>query len=137
MDPKTAHAAMAGDDSCRFLDVRTCEEYDRGHPAHSVNVPWAVVDSSTGQMTPNPDFAPTVKKHFPPDTRLFLSCQAGMRSLKACMELEAEGYANLVNIDGGFGGRRDPMGQLVTAGWAESELPVEDGQSTYQELCGS
>lgn len=136
-EPKAAHEAMAADDACRFLDVRTCEEYDQGHPANSVNIPWAVVDRSTGQMAPNPDFAATVKKHYPTDTRLFLSCQAGMRSLKACMELEGEGYTNLTNVDGGYGGRRDPMGQVVAEGWTDSDLPVDSSKSTYHELCGS
>jgi rhodanese-related sulfurtransferase len=137
MDPKGAHEAMQSDDACSFLDVRTCEEFDQGHPANAVNVPWAVVDRSSGQMTPNPEFAPTVKKHFPEGTRLYLSCQAGMRSLKACMELEAAGYTDLVNVDGGYGGRRDPMGQVVAIGWTECELPVDESKSTYQDLCGS
>ena len=132
LDPKSAHEAMQGDDDCHFLDVRTCEEYNEGHPAHAVNVPWAIVDSDSGQMAPNPAFTSTVKKLFSEDTRLYLSCQAGMRSLKACMDLEAAGFTNLVNIDGGYGGRRDPTGQVVTMGWVESKLPVADTKSTYE-----
>ena len=137
MDCKGAHAAMQGDDSARFLDVRTVQDYDQGPPAGAVNVPWAVVDPASGQMAPNPDFVPTVKKHFGADTKLYLSCQAGMRSLKACMDLEAAGFTDLVNVDGGFGGRRDPMGQVVAPGWSDSALPVDDSKSTYSELCGS
>ena len=134
LDPKSAHAAMQSDDNCHFIDVRTCEEYNQGHPANTVNVPWAVVDNDSGQMAPNPSFTPTVKKMFSEGTRLYLSCQAGMRSLKACMELEAAGFTNLTNVDGGYGGRRDPTGQVVTPGWADSQLPVENNESTYPQI---
>ena len=133
MEPSAAHQAMSGDDSCAFLDVRTCDEYDQGHPEGAVNVPWALVDA-TGQMAPNPDFVPTVQKTFPAEQRLFLSCQAGMRSLRACQDLESAGYKDLVNVDGGFGGRRDPMGQLVTTGWVDSDLPVQHDKSTYGQV---
>ncbi len=127
---------MQGETECRFLDVRTSSEYEQGHPAGAINVPWATVNPVSGQMAPNPDFAPTVQKHFPVDTRMYLSCQAGVRSLNACNELAAVGYENLVNVEGGYGGKRDPMGQVISPGWADSNLPVENNASTYEELCG-
>jgi len=134
MDPKTAFDAIQADGACAFLDVRTTEEYDQGHPQGAVNVPWAIVDTRSGQMAPNPEFLATVQKHYGGEQKLFLSCQAGMRSLRACQDLEGAGFTNLVNVDGGYGGRRDPGGQVVTPGWVESELPVENTPSTYGEL---
>jgi rhodanese-related sulfurtransferase len=134
MDPKSAHEAIQADGKCAFLDVRTTEEYEQGHPKGAVNVPWAVVDTRSGQMAPNADFLPTVQKLYGTDDRLFLSCQAGMRSLRACQDLEGAGFSNLVNVDGGFGGRRDPSGEVITPGWVDSELPVENTPSTYGEL---
>jgi rhodanese-related sulfurtransferase len=134
MDPPDAHTAVQADDSCAFVDVRTCEEYERGHPVGAVNVPWAVLDPNTGQMAPNPGFMPTMQKHFDSGRKLYMSCQAGMRSMNACKQLEAAGYSNLVNVAGGFGGRRGPMGQVVTEGWADAGLPVESSESTYGEL---
>lgn len=136
LDPKAARAAMAGDESHAFIDVRTVEEYDAGHPEGALNVPWAVRDASTGGMTPNPDFVPTMRKHFAADRRLFLSCQAGMRSMNACRDLEQAGYTQLVNVDGGFGGRRNMIGRVVVPGWVDSGLPVTRETSTYATLRG-
>ncbi len=135
LDGKAAHDAMAGGAHV-FVDVRTVEEYEAGHPAGALNVPWALRDPATGGMAPNADFLPTMRKHFAPDGRIFLSCQAGMRSLNACRELERAGFARLVNVDGGFGGRRDASGRVVVKGWAECGLPVARTPSTYGQLAG-
>lgn len=134
LDTKAAHADMGGAGEFAFVDVRTIEEYEAGHPEGSVNVPWAVPDPATGQMAPNPDFLPTMQKHFAAGTKLYLSCAAGVRSLHACHDLESAGYSDLCSIDGGFMGKRDPMGQVVHAGWVDSGLPVEHGPSQYHEL---
>ncbi len=137
MDPPTAHAAMSAAGASVFVDVRTVAEYDAGHPEGAHNVPWAVRDPGSGQMTPNPAFLTTMERAFGKDSRLFVSCQMGGRSLGACRDLEAAGYASLVNVDGGFGGKRDPMGNVVVAGWAESGLPVSTDPSDYATLTGS
>ncbi len=134
LDPKAARDAMAGTDGHVFVDVRTVQEYDAGHPAGAVNVPWAIIDPASGQMAHNAGFLPTMRKHYASDTTLFISCQAGGRSLKACHELEAAGYGDLVNVDGGFGGRRDPMGSVLVEGWQASGLPIESDASTYESL---
>ena len=85
-------------------------------------------------MAHNEDFLPTMRKLCAKDRRLYLSCQAGMRSMNGCKELEADGFSNLVNVDGGFGGRRDPTGALVTPGWQECGLPVTNNASDYETL---
>ena len=133
MSPSAARAAMQADAACAFVDVRTTEEYDRGHPEGALNVPWAVLDEATGRMTPNSRFLPTMQKLFERKRRLFLSCQAGVRSMNACRELEGAGYTTLVSIVGGFGGKRDPMGSLVAKGWVDSGLPVASNRSTYPQ----
>jgi rhodanese-related sulfurtransferase len=133
-DPKGAHEALSSGSDGSLVDVRTVEEFDRGHPAGSVNVPWALAGDFG--MEPNPDFVAEMQKRFGAEAKLYLSCQAGGRSLKACQDLEAAGFGSLVNVDGGFGGRRDPMGNLVVAGWAESGLPVTDEPSTYGQGVG-
>jgi len=134
LDPKAAHDAMGRAADFAFVDVRTVEEYEQGHPAGAVNVPWAVRDPATGGMAHNDDFLPTMKKLAESDEKVFLSCQVGGRSLKACMELEAAGYSALVNVDGGFGGRRDETGQVVVTGWKECGLPVETSASDDEGL---
>jgi hypothetical protein len=50
--------------------------------------------------------------------------------------LEGEGYADLTNVVGGFGGARDQSGNIVSPGWRDSGLPVSNdlGESSYQAL---
>ena len=75
-----------------------------------------------------------MKKHFGKDTRLYMSCQAGVRSMNACEELAGDGYTTLINVEGGYGGKRDPMGNVVVPGYADSGLPVSNDASTYETL---
>ncbi|MHC5211204.1 MAG: rhodanese-like domain-containing protein [Planctomycetota bacterium] len=131
LDPTAAHAAMSADKHHVFLDVRTVEEYDRGHPEGAVNVPWALLDPRTGQMARNEGFLEAAKKVARPEQTVYASCQSGIRSMNACKELEAAGYSKLVNVSGGFGGKRGPMGNVVAAGWHDAGLPVETTRSTY------
>ncbi len=131
LGPKAAHGLMQKTTPHCFIDVRTVEEFNAGHPAGAVNVPIAHRDAASGQMKPNADFVPTLKTLAPAGTKVFASCQAGMRSMNACKALEAAGYTDLVNIEGGFGGRRGVPGHPDVAGWRDAGLPVESTPSTY------
>jgi len=133
-NPQGAHEALSAGNAGALVDVRTVEEFDRGHPEGAVNVPWALAGDFG--MQPNPGFVSEMEQRFAKDGRLYLSCQAGMRSMKACQDLQAAGFADLVNVDGGFGGRRDPGGSVAVAGWAESGLPVANEPSTYGQGAG-
>jgi len=133
LPPPAARKAMEADPACAFIDVRTCEEYERGHPEGAVNVPWAVLDQASGRMSPNSRFLPTMQKLFDSKRRLFLSCQAGVRSMNACRELEGAGFTSLVSVAGGYGGKRDPMGNVITKGWVDAGLPVATNRSTYPQ----
>jgi len=132
LDPKSAHAEMQKSPGHVFVDVRTVEEFDAGHPAGSVNVPWALRDLATGGMAPNPDFVPTVQKTVGKSTRIFASCLGGVRSLNALRALEAAGYTDLVNVETGWGGKKDPSGRIVAPGWKDCALPVANERSTYK-----
>jgi rhodanese-related sulfurtransferase len=86
---------------------------------------------------PNPDFLVTVQRHFAPDRKLIVGCQSGVRSMKACQLLSSEGYSDLSNVLGGFGGGRDASGQPTVVGWRDSGLPIETTARvgrTYPEL---
>ena len=130
LDPKSAHQLMQQSPGHVFLDVRTVEEFEAGHPAGSVNVPIAMRDPSGG-MAPNPDFIAAVQKRVPKETRVFASCLGGVRSLNALRALESSGYSDLVNVDSGWGGKRDPSGRIVAPGWKDAGLPVASEKSTY------
>ena len=103
-----------------YVDVRSQQEYNQGHPAGAVNVPLLDHDPETGQMRPNPDFVRVVQANFPADATLLIGCQMGGRSMRAAQMLDAFGFSDVANVLGGFGGARGS-----DRGWAESGLPVE------------
>ena len=109
-----AHAAQQ--QGATYVDVRSTEEFSRGHAAGAVNIPLLEHDEDTGVMMPNPDFVRVIKATFPPDTPLLIGCQSGGRSARASRMLEAFGYTNVTNVLGGFEGGQEP-------GWAPSGLP--------------
>ena len=90
--------------SAVYLDVRTPEEFDAGHPAGARNVAVFLLDPGTRRPRPNPGFLAVVQRHLPPATRLLVGCQSGMRSQRACELLADAGYTDLANVRGGFGG---------------------------------
>lgn len=109
-----------------YLDVRTPEEFQQGHPKGALLIP--AFFRGPGGFEPNPDFLSMAQKHLPKDQRLVVGCQSGGRSARACEMLQSVGYANVLNVAGGFGGQRDPAtGEVKAAGWRDAGLPVETG----------
>lgn len=134
-NPKGAKELLEAGQGWLYLDVRTVEEFDQGHVPGAYNVP--ILFRGAFGMQPNPDFVETVRRSFTPDTKLVLGCKAGGRSRRACELLAAEGYPHLVNMDGGFHGSMDEMGQIAEPGWQacgyEVALRPEPGR-TWAEL---
>jgi rhodanese-related sulfurtransferase len=120
-----AHQLQSG--GAVYVDVRSTQEFDAGHPQGAVNVPLLEHDER-GQMAQNPDFLRVMKAAFPQDAPLLIGCQAGMRSLKAAQMLETFGFTDVTNVRGGFGGARDQAGATLEPGWASSNLPIETGR---------
>lgn len=131
-----AHTRQQG--GATLVDVRSTREYNAGHAAGAVNVPLMEPDEDTGEMTANPDFVRVMQANFPPDAPLLLACQGGGRSARAARMLESFGYSNLVNVLGGFLGKRDPVdGRTITPGWHECGLPTDTTPApggSYAEL---
>lgn len=115
---------LIDDEGYAYLDVRTVEEFDAGHPAGAYNVP--VVHAG---MSPNGEFASVVEATFAKDTRLVVGCKSGGRSARAAEILASRGYEHVVNMDGGFHGRFSPFGELAQAGWSQEGLPVESSSA--------
>jgi rhodanese-related sulfurtransferase len=120
--PHEAHRLLDQGDT--YIDVRTEAEFAAGHPAGAINIPVVFPDPATRQMTINPDFLPVVQAHVAREAQIVVSCQSGMRSQRAAELLTQAGYANVANMQGGFGGMHDQTGRTVVAGWQESGLPV-------------
>lgn len=70
-----------------LLDVRTPQEYQKGHIPGSVNLPLLLLDNAD-EIIEN--------EHTP----IFVYCQSGNRSLQAVARLSALGYSNVKNIGG-------------------------------------
>jgi rhodanese-related sulfurtransferase len=135
--PPEAYEALQSEPRAVYLDVRTAEEFAAGHPGGARNVPVLLFDSASRQAAPNPEFLATVEKHLPRSAVILVGCQSGVRSRRACDLLTQAGYQDVRNVDGGFGGARDPSGRLIVPGWRDAELPVETGQTpgdSYADL---
>jgi rhodanese-related sulfurtransferase len=115
------------------VDVRSTREFVSGHPEGAVNVPLLEHDEDSDQLLQNPDFMRVMKANFTLDTPVLVSCQSGVRSVRASQMLESFGYQDVTNVLGGFGGSRDGS----APGWQPSGLPVETtppAGCAYQDL---
>ncbi len=71
----------------RLVDVRSPQEYQAGHLPGSVNVPL-------NQL-------PTLLQEVPDrDTPLYVYCQSGARSRRACAFLTKQGYTHVTDMGG-------------------------------------
>ena len=123
--PEQAKEILDSDSNAVYIDVRTEQEFTNGHVPGSINIPVVWPDPSTRRMTPNPDFVKVVSAHFTREKRIIAGCQAGGRSQFAAELLVNEGFLDVSNMQGGFGGARDPMGRVVAPGWSQLGFPVE------------
>ena len=129
VDVQTAYR-LQSDDGYIYVDVRSVPEYESGHPTGADNVPLLHLDAATRQMRPNPDFLSVMQDKYPRGTKLLIGCQMGGRSTQAGQLLLSAGYEDVTNVQGGFGGARDPRtGQLIAEGWVDAGLPVEGEES--------
>jgi len=124
-DPLQTTDLLHKDKTVAYVDVRTVQEFQAGHVPGAVNIPVMIPDPSSGRMTPNPNFVQAMEAAFPKDRKLILGCQAGGRSQYAADLLDKNGYTDVSNMQGGFGGAKDPMGRVVTPGWLQCNLPIE------------
>lgn len=124
ISPQEAHEKLA--EGWTYVDVRTAEEFEAGHPTDSVNVP--IMHAGGGGMVQNADFVRVMCAAFPRDAKIVLGCKAGGRSLRAAHILLAEGFTNVVDQRAGWDGARNPFGQVSEPGWSRVGLPSEQGQ---------
>lgn len=112
-----------------YVDVRTPAEFQAGRPAHSINIPVALPNPTTGRMQLNPEFLNVVEAVVPKDSQVIVGCRSGHRSAMAEKMMHEAGYEHTANMLGGFSGKTDPTGQVLTEGWSTLGLPVERGDA--------
>uniref|UniRef100_A0A2P2J1M9 Rhodanese domain-containing protein n=1 Tax=Rhizophora mucronata TaxID=61149 RepID=A0A2P2J1M9_RHIMU len=85
-----------------YLDVRTVEEYKKGHVnAEKIfNIPY-MFNTPEGRVK-NPDFLKEVSAVFKKEDRLVVGCQSGVRSLSAATDLLAADFKDVSNVGGGY-----------------------------------
>ena len=88
----------------QIIDVRENDEYVSGHVSGATHIPLGTVPNN---MEP-----------FRSDDDIYVICQAGGRSMRACEFLHDQGITNVVNVIGG------------TAGWIALGNPVTTGQQS-------
>lgn len=123
--PSAAESTLREEPDAIYLDVRSEPEFNAGHPAGAYNIPLLHLDEATGRPEPNAEFERVVVSVLPKAATIIVGCQSGGRSQRAAEILAGLGFAEVSNMQGGFGGARDPSGQVTMAGWQESGLPVE------------
>jgi rhodanese-related sulfurtransferase len=124
ISPQEASEKMA--QGYTYVDVRTVEEFEDGHPAGAVNVPISL--RGGGGMVPNTDFVRVMTAAFPKDAKIVCGCKTGGRSVRAAEALLAQGFTNVVEQRAGWDGARDAFGQVSEPGWGPAGLPAETGQ---------
>jgi rhodanese-related sulfurtransferase len=125
--PGEARALIDGEEEWVYLDVRSQREFKEGHPAGAWNIPILYRASPDGPMTPNPDFLAQVQKTFPKDARIVCGCRTGRRSARAAQLLIDAGYESVVNMAGGYVGRKEADGSNAIKGWKDSGFPCAQG----------
>ena len=134
---QTAADALGRQGEAVYLDVRTVEEFERGHPSGAWNVPYALPNPETGMMMPNPEFVRVVDAVLERDVTVLCGCATGMRSLHAGNLLSRAGFAHVLNVEAGFNGKRDPAGRLLVPGWEAVGLPIEVGDGGERGYCAA
>jgi rhodanese-related sulfurtransferase len=124
ISPQEASTKLA--EGWTYVDVRTAEEFEAGHPMGAVNVP--IMHAGPGGMVQNADFVRVMKAAFPKDAKIICGCKAGGRSLRAAQILLGEGFTQVLDQRAGWDGARDPFGQVNEPGWGRIGLPAEQGQ---------
>jgi len=118
-----ANEIMQKDGSVIYLDVRSTQEFDQGHPMRAVNIPIMNMVPGMG-MVPNEDFVRVVEANIPKDTAVLIGCKSGGRSARAVEILSQMGFQNLTNVRSGFVGAMDMTGRIVEPGWSLLNLPL-------------
>ncbi|XP_072957768.1 protein HIGH ARSENIC CONTENT 1, mitochondrial-like [Typha angustifolia] len=100
----------------RYLDVRTVEEFNKGHLENALNVPYLFINPQGKEK--NPLFLEQVSLVCNKDDSVVVGCQGGARSLLACADLLNAGFKNVKNMGGGY------------AAWVQNGFTVEKPQSS-------
>jgi rhodanese-related sulfurtransferase len=81
-------ARLNARDTVCLIDVRTPEEYRRGHIPGAINIPLGSLEQGVA--------------HFDRKAELIVTCQSGVRGAMACRKLRQMGFEEVYNLEGGM-----------------------------------
>lgn len=90
LSPTEFVTAIQNEKEAVIIDVRTPEEYAKGHLENAQNINWK-----------NADFEQKITT-YTKDTPLFVYCMSGGRSASAAEKLRSLGYTKVYELDGGI-----------------------------------
>jgi rhodanese-related sulfurtransferase len=125
--PAEAKRRLVDEPNCSYLDVRTAAEFVAGHAPNAFHIPVAQVNPLTAQMELNPKFMEAVRSQFAATASIIVGCRSGSRSAMAVQMMREAGFANAVNMSGGFEGTAAASGAIIEEGWRTLGYPVERG----------
>ncbi|GAA0150978.1 transferase [Lithospermum erythrorhizon] len=83
-----------------YLDVRTEEEFKKGHVEKALNIPY-MIDTPEGRVK-SKQFMEQVHSTLCKEDHLVVGCRSGVRSLDATIDLLEAGFKNVCNLGGGY-----------------------------------
>jgi rhodanese-related sulfurtransferase len=107
--PEELESLIKNGQAVDLIDVRTPAEYRECHAIPARNVQLDSLDRQTI----------TELRNDSRETPLYIICQSGSRSQKACEKFNAMGYSQTVNVEGG------------TKAWEKAGLPVVRGKKSF------
>jgi rhodanese-related sulfurtransferase len=122
VSPEEAHQLVQ--EGALYVDVRSQQEFEQGHPPGALNVP--IAHFGPAGMTPNSEFLSVMQAAFSQGEKLVVGCKAGGRSRRAAELLEQAGFTDISDMAAGWDGSRDAFGRPLP-GWSKRGLPVEPG----------
>lgn len=137
LPPLVVAARLNEDPGAVYLDVRTEQEFSRGHPSGALNIPITVLAPGSFLPWPNLKFIRVVRAHIPREVSVYVGCASGHRSLHAAGILRNHGYDKVANVGSGFTGRKGPLGKIAEPGWLQLDLPMDSGnggERSYEVL---
>ncbi|MDF2456750.1 MAG: fold metallo-hydrolase [Cytophagaceae bacterium] len=88
VDHITAQDFAADASDKKVIDVRTAEEFGKGHLSNVENIP---LDGLSNELS-----------HLSKEEKIYVHCAGGYRSMIAASILKARGFDQVVNIEGGY-----------------------------------
>ena len=120
LSPLDFYKKMSETSSKNIVDVRTEEEYKKGHIATADNIDWNGVEFE--------EFFTRFDKKTP----VFIYCLSGGRSHNAAQKAQALGYQKIYELDGGMmAWRAEGLPEITSIGYPKNQMKNADYVKLY------